>query len=503
MSVVVPLFLVAPLFLVPFGWRLLAVATPGAEPPRITRRATLPAALLLTLSFMSAPGPVAAGLSLPWLALTALVALAAGLRLLTDPARFRPSVRHATDAAVAFLAVGATFATIDRLGARPFDFPPEIILLTAVHFHFAGFVLPLAGALAYARRPGRWLEIALGAVVVGIPVTALGFLGIPYANWVGTMLTAVGGFGIGVATILVARGLEPGRAKVLATVAGACLLVSMPMAAIYSTGTLVGASWLGLSAMARIHGGLNALGFAVPVIAAWTLDRRSREAPPLRPPVRDPRRLALGAAAIIAGYAFVIGVISARASSSQGALEFAPPQVVSRPMILVGLCMVPAVIAAIGAFRRSHLLLIAAGTLAIFPQSVIAFSGITLPFLVPAFLLLALGAEGRDTRLSGRALLGGLLVIVLGVAAWVAPFALTETACWVARQASDGTVVYSPIPVSDTLTVSSGEIASGCDGGTLTMQGLALGAVFGIGSVSMAVLVSGVPPRRLPDLEPA
>ena len=108
--------------------------------------------------------------------MTATVALAAGLRLLKDPARFRPSVRHATDAAVAFLAVGATFATIDRLGARPFDFASEIILLTAVHFHFAGFVLPLAGALAYARRPGRWLEIALGAVVVGIPITALGFL---------------------------------------------------------------------------------------------------------------------------------------------------------------------------------------------------------------------------------------------------------------------------------------------------------------------------------------
>ena len=129
--------------------------------------------------------------------------------------------------------------------------------------------------------------------------------------------------------------------------------------------------------------------------------------------------------------------------------------------------MIPAAIAAIGAIRRSHLLLIAAGTLAIFPQSVIAFSGITLPFLVPAFLLLALGAEGRETRLPGRALLGGLLVIVLGVAAWVAPFALSETACWVARQASDGTVVYSPIPVSDTLSVGAGEIASGCDGGTL------------------------------------
>jgi hypothetical protein len=273
-SVVVPLFLIAPLFLVPFGLRLLPVATPGAEPPRLATRVVLPAALLLTLSFMSEPGVIAAALSLPWLGLTATVAIAAGVRLFKDPARFQPSVRHAADAAVAFLAIGATFATIDRVGAHPFDFRSEIILLTAVHFHFAGFVLPLAGALAYRRRHHRWLEIALGALVVGIPITALGFLGIPYANWIGAMLTALGGFGIGIATVLVARHLDPRGARALATVAGASLLISMPMAVIYSTGTLVGATWLDLSTMARIHGGLNALGFAVPVMVAWTLSCR-------------------------------------------------------------------------------------------------------------------------------------------------------------------------------------------------------------------------------------
>ena len=62
MSVVVPLFLIAPLFLVPFGLRLLAVATPGSEPPRLAMRLVLPAALLLTLSFMCRAGPHRGGL---------------------------------------------------------------------------------------------------------------------------------------------------------------------------------------------------------------------------------------------------------------------------------------------------------------------------------------------------------------------------------------------------------------------------------------------------------
>ncbi len=292
MNVVVPLFLVAPLFLVPFGLRLLAVATPGSEPPRVVRWAVLPAALLLTLSFSIEPGVPAAVLSLPWFGMTAVVALAAGLRLVNDPTRFRLRVRHATDAAVAFLAIGATFATTDRLGLRPFDFSSQIILLTAVHFHFAGFVLPLAGALAYRRRPSRWLELALGAVVVGIPITALGFLGIPYANWIGAMLTAIGGFGIGAATVLVARTLQPGAAVVLAVIAGGSLLLSMPLAIVYVTGTLVGSAWLDVDVMARIHGGLNAVGFAVPIVTAWTLDRTSRavDASPRPVPTSPPRR---------------------------------------------------------------------------------------------------------------------------------------------------------------------------------------------------------------------
>lgn len=309
MNVVVPFFLIAPLFLVPFGLRLLGAATPGAEPPRLFRLAALPAALLMTLSFMAAPGSVAAALSLPWLGLTAMVAIDAALRLLRDPARFHPGVRHVTDAAVAFLAVGAAFATTDRLGARPFDFPAEIILLTAVHFHFAGFVLPLAGALAYGRRPTRWLAVALGVVVFGIPITALGFLGIPFANWIGAMLTAFGGFGIGVATLLVARNLQPGAAVVLAVVAGASLLVSMPMAAIYSTGVLVGTAWLDLPTMARIHGGLNSLGFALPVIAAWTLDRSARETRPgrHRAAAASPRRR--WATGLLVGLVVGVGVL--------------------------------------------------------------------------------------------------------------------------------------------------------------------------------------------------
>lgn len=500
MSAIVLLFLLAPLVVVPLGYRLLELASPGSRPPAIALRLMPVGAGLLLVSFWLPAGAVAAVLAVPWLAITAWTALAAGLRLLRDPDRFRPGVRHATGAAVAFLAVGATFAVTDRLGIRPFDFPATVILLTAVHFHFAGFVLPLAGALAYGRRPSRWLAACLAAVVVGIPVTALGFLGLPFASWIGATLTAAGGFGVGVATIVIARTLLRRSAVALAVIAGASLIVSMPMAIIYATGTLLGTAWLDIEDMAAIHGTLNALGFSLAVVVAWTLERRAlTPAEPDRRPARDPRRLGFAAAGIIAGLALWVAAISAGFVGDPVGDDLGPPEAVPRPILLGGLLMVPAFIAAIGALRRSHPILIAAGVLC-FAQSFVSFAGVALPFLVPGMLLLVLGASGGSAETPRRAIVGGVFVIALGFAAWVAPFAMTETSCWVARAGADGTLIYARIPVPDDANSGSGsgrlsptEVASGCGGGTFTIQGAALAAIFAIGAVSVAALASMTP----------
>ena len=508
MSGIVPIFLLAPLVLVPLGLRLLEVATPGSRPSAAVLRLLPVGAGLLLVSFLRPAGVVAAVLATPWLAITGWVALAAGMRFIRDRDRLRPGVRHATDAAVAFLAVGATFAVIDRLGVQPFGFSTTVILLTAVHFHFAGFVLPLAGALAYVRRPARWLEVALGAVVVGIPVTALGLFGLPLANWFGAVLTAGGGFGIGVATLLVARTLDGRVAIPLAVVAGASLLVSMPMAVIYATGTLVGSSWIDLGVMAGVHGSLNALGFAFPAMVAWTLERRAlTPAEPDRRPARDPRRLGLAAAAIIAGYALVIAAFSAGLVGDLGSDGFGPPEIVPRAIFLGALLLLPAAVAVIGAVRRSPPILIAAGVLCL-AQSFVSFSGVSIPFVVPAFLLLALGVGAGSAEVPRCAMVVGVLVIVLGFAAWVAPFAMAETSCWVARAGADGTVIYSSIPIPAGADVGEGsgevelgleptDIGSGCDGGSLTVQGAVLAAIFGIGAVAVAWLVSTTPPAPM------
>ena len=207
-------------------------------------------------------------------------------------------------------------------------------------------------------------------------------------------------------------------------------------------------------------------------------------------PARDPRFLGLGAAAIIAGYALTVAVISAGGTSG----ELRPPELVPTPVRLAAMFLLPAVIAAIGAISSSRPLLIAAGVLCL-GQSFVAFSGVTIPFVVPAILLLAVGAGGGGQReTSNRERVGGVAVVLLGLAMWVAPYALTETTCWVARPGPDGSVVYTAIPVADSVTLAPTDLASGCDGGTVTLQGAALGAVFGIGAVAVASIASTTSP---------
>jgi len=213
------------------------------------------------------------------------------------------------------------------------------------------------------------------------------------------------------------------------------------------------------------------------------------------------RRLGFVLAAAIAALAVVVAAFPL-IQEGAGSRPFTGPAIVPRPLVLAVLLGLPAALAAVAAVRGSRPIFIAAGVLGLL-QSFVSFGGITLGFLIPALLLILLGVEGGGSaaRPRRREWLAGPLVVALGIAAWIAPFATSETVCWVARAGPDGNPVYRIIPNSDTLTVEPDELASGCDGGTFTLQGLMLGGVLWIGAVGVASLASGSAPRPQ-DSEP-
>jgi hypothetical protein len=207
----------------------------------------------------------------------------------------------------------------------------------------------------------------------------------------------------------------------------------------------------------------------------------------------DDRRIGL----LISATIVVLAVLIAALPSIQSPTDLRGADalsIVPRSVVIGALLALPAVIGAIAAFGRSRPLFIAAGVLCLF-QSLIAFSGVTLGFVLPALILISLGLRRDPTDPadgSGRNHLriAGVLVFGLGMAAWIATLALTETVCWTARSGPDGLPIYERVPLTDTMTLGPGVIAGGCDGGSITAEGVAIGAILVIGAIAIAWLAS-------------
>ena len=251
-SLIARILLLAPLVIVP---RLL----------RWTGWPVLLAALPLCIAFALPPGPAAAALTAPWI-LLAFAALGVTvrdaiprLRCLLSPNGV-PELGAST--AVGFLAVGAAFLAIDRLGLQPMGFSAVIILLTAVHFHFAGFgLLTIASRLASDRA---WIGLPVVGLIIGIPITALGF--VADSLWIGALgAVLVGGSGLVVGLGLLAAASGTAIDRIAWSLAAVALLIAMPLGIGWSVALLFDASLLPLDVMVRTHGFLNAL--AVTLVA--------------------------------------------------------------------------------------------------------------------------------------------------------------------------------------------------------------------------------------------
>jgi len=255
-------FLLAPLVIVP---RLLALFPDRSWATQLAGWPGLVAALPLVVAFGLPSGVAAGAFALPWLVIAlaaAVVAIRDGLSRLAAAAGLATIPELGIDAALAFWAVGATFVLVDRLGVAT-PFPTVIVLLTATHFHFAG--LGLLGLASLLARSRPWLRASVVGLVVGIPLTALGFvLTTNLVNSLGAALVGLSGIGVGLALLTDAT---PGPWRWASRLAGAALLVSMPLAIGWSLAILTAQPFLDLETMIRTHGELNALAVLLGVAA--------------------------------------------------------------------------------------------------------------------------------------------------------------------------------------------------------------------------------------------
>lgn len=279
------LLLIAVWIYVPFG---LDRVVPGVADSRLrtwTRWLWLPGALGATAALLLHKGGWAALAALPYLLFAGLLGLSALLRLratwrsLTLPGLLRIG-------ALAQLPVGAGWLLLSRWGMEPLGFKEPIVVLTGVHFHFAGFLAPIlvaevAERLGLGTRPlltrghkhpetlgflasvVRWGGLGL---LLGTPALAAGFVLAP-ALQAGAALTIT--LSLSAVGLCALARLRHAPRPVPLALSWLCVLAGMGLAAIYAIGEYTGAWWLNMAEMALTHGLLNGLGFALFGVVAW------------------------------------------------------------------------------------------------------------------------------------------------------------------------------------------------------------------------------------------
>lgn len=285
------LLVFAALVLAPLALELFSCSDDPAQVRKIFAGAKilqLPAGLLLAAACWLHAGSLAATLTVPWVVLTAALA-AAGVLRLRHGGIGRSLDGMCADAALIFVVVGGLWALADRAGLRPLSFDPGIVTLTAVHFHYAGFLLPLFAGLVqrevwfsrFASRAAVGVVLGVPAVAVGITTTRLG--------WDPAIETAAGcGLalaGASVAILQVRLALEakwPVRARVLVGISGASLFFGMVLAALYALRPYAAPlPWLGVPHMRMLHGTVNAFGFGLCGLLGWSgVQQSSRDDKP-------------------------------------------------------------------------------------------------------------------------------------------------------------------------------------------------------------------------------
>ena len=242
--------------------------------PASIYRWVLPVGLFHLPCLLLADGWWAGWFTLPWL----LLAIAASIAVIK-----RSQIRKASHliriGAYLFWIVGAFWNSCSHFDIQPLNFSPVIVLLTAAHFHFAGFLLTsLLLYLVESRTIPNALTIILFSIeLIAIPLTAAGivlthYTGVLLVETTGGIMTAIAGAGISLSFFYL--GIR--KSKALWVTGGLLLFLGMVLAFLYAIRGCFPVAGLDIPFMYRIHGSINALALGLLVVQTFIIEVHSK-----------------------------------------------------------------------------------------------------------------------------------------------------------------------------------------------------------------------------------
>ena len=232
------------------------------------------AALITIASFFIEKGPLSAALASAWLILDILLAFL-GLTRLAGRG-FHRIEELSIDAGLLYLPVAGAWLVIYRLGIQPFDYGEMIILLTVVHFHFAGFATPIIAGMSgrvLARRdyPRNVFGLSVFALIAAMPLVAAGITFSPWIGFAGALLLTLGLVLLAVLTIgWVRPSITSAASRGLLLFGAISSCAAMVLACLYAYSLATHTLIITIPGMAMTHGLLNAFGFVTCSLLAWS-----------------------------------------------------------------------------------------------------------------------------------------------------------------------------------------------------------------------------------------
>ncbi|EXG80370.1 YndJ family protein [Cryptosporangium arvum] len=264
---VVPAIALGMLVIVPVGLGLLEA--PGL---RTVRRWWPPVAIVGALSLAMPVSLPAVGLACVYAAGTFVLAGTAAARLRRD--RSLAPVDVAALTALVTPAVAGASLVVERVGGTLLGFGPKILLLTVAHFHYAGFAAALvAGLVAQATRAGsatRAAAVAALTVPAGTLLVLIGFFAGELVELAGAAVLTAGMWVVAALSWRLRASVSDRSARVLLGVSSVVLVLTMLLALDWALGEAFGVPKLSLTWMAATHGVLNAVGFGLCAVLAFS-----------------------------------------------------------------------------------------------------------------------------------------------------------------------------------------------------------------------------------------
>lgn len=283
------LFLLAPLAIVPLALSLIIQSDREGQWPLLIKILawTQPfGAFSVLLSLLWPPGLIAGLLATGWLIVTTAIACFGIQYLIFQGLGYIEE--FSISMGLLFLPVGGCWFFAYRMGIQPLGFSGVIVLLTGVHFHYAGFSAPilngLAGRFLLKHPQSKFLKntyiLSTLAILIGIPILAMGITFSPLLELLAAFILAFGLILLSLQTLFKMIPLLSSKpSKILLAISSLAIWLTMLCALLYAVGEFTGQVLISIPQMAQLHGISNALGFVGCGLIAWYFNPTKPRAP--------------------------------------------------------------------------------------------------------------------------------------------------------------------------------------------------------------------------------